>query len=231
MKKPCMLNKNKWPRLLMLSVLTMIAMCLVSAYGACSECEMPNPDYDPTNPYETDPECIPKADGTACGQVLCCYGGNCEPPKCYSLEPRFWPNCFDTGGVPECDNGSCAPKVECLITHYTEAVLSCSGSQSYTAGILAAKRTTICRNEWDYQKLLAVATSAGVCGVSCYACYQAGGGLVTECAGCWACIIGAGIGITSTELCDYMTDCAIDPNATPVLSYITTHVLTGGSCP
>ncbi|MDR0994524.1 MAG: hypothetical protein LBN38_08205 [Verrucomicrobiota bacterium] len=39
-----------------------IFMFIHSAYSACTNCwEEPNPDYDPTNPYETDPECITKA--------------------------------------------------------------------------------------------------------------------------------------------------------------------------
>ena len=225
-----MMDKRWGLRLWILPVLIMMALCLVSAYGACNECQDPNPDYDPSNPYESDPECIPKADGTPCGTGFCCYGGQCEPPKCYSLEPRLWPNCIDTGGVPECDNGTCAPKVECLITHYSVAVLSCSGSQSYTAGILAAKRTTYCSNEWDYQKLLAAAGAAGVCAVECYRCAQTGGGSSGDCVACWGCLVGAGA-LFYSEICDYMTDCAIDPNATPVVSYITTHVLTGGNCP
>lgn len=47
---------RKW----LVMMMSMIVMCLAPAYGACSDCEDPNPDYDPDNPYESDPECIPK---------------------------------------------------------------------------------------------------------------------------------------------------------------------------
>lgn len=57
-------NNRGWSRLCIMLILIMMAICIIPAYGACSVCEDPNPDYDPTNPYESDPECIPKADGT-----------------------------------------------------------------------------------------------------------------------------------------------------------------------
>lgn len=225
-------DKRGGPRLWILPVLIMMAISVVSTYGECSDCEDPNPNYDPNNPYSSEPPCNPKPDGTPCGQGFCCYGGVCSPPKCYSLTTRFWPNCIGTDGVPACGNGgTCAPKVECLITHYSEAVLSCSGSQSYTTEILAAKRTTPCYNEWDYQRLLAAATAAGMCAAECYLCAQTGGGLVGDCIACWGCLIGGGIIAANTDMCDFMTDCHTDPNSPPYLSYIATHILVGDSCP
>lgn len=42
------------------TMLSMMAISTSSARGACACWEEPNPDYDPTNPYESDPECIDK---------------------------------------------------------------------------------------------------------------------------------------------------------------------------
>jgi len=58
MRRTYMRDKKGRPRLWILPMLIVISMSFVSAYGACSDCEKPNPDYDPTNPYETDPECV-----------------------------------------------------------------------------------------------------------------------------------------------------------------------------
>ncbi len=48
-----------WAQTWGLAILLMIAMGIGIASGACPPCYIPNPDYDPNNPYESDPECIP----------------------------------------------------------------------------------------------------------------------------------------------------------------------------
>lgn len=53
-------DKRGGPRLWILSVLIMMAISVVSTYGECSDCEDPNPNFDPNNPYSSEPPCIPK---------------------------------------------------------------------------------------------------------------------------------------------------------------------------
>jgi len=61
-----MINKDRRDKrrrnfLWMSIVFSIMLIFINSAYSACTNCwEEPNPDYDPNNPYETDPECITK---------------------------------------------------------------------------------------------------------------------------------------------------------------------------
>ena len=43
----------------------MIGMVTEPAYATCPECQEPNPDFDPDDPYETDPPCNNSPAGTA----------------------------------------------------------------------------------------------------------------------------------------------------------------------
>lgn len=54
-------DKKRW-NLLRVSIMFCAMLIFINpAYSACSNCwEEPNPDYDPTNPYESDRECIDK---------------------------------------------------------------------------------------------------------------------------------------------------------------------------
>ena len=152
--------------------------------------------------------------------------------KCFATLQHTY-ICGDTAGsCPPCDgsNGSCGEKTQCLVFFYNEAVPACPGAATYTPSIIPAKKTTACVNQWDYAKLLALALATGKCVVSCTACADSGGGIITSCATCWACIIAAGIGIQVTDVCDYKTDCLEDPTATPKIDYIITHVISG-TCP
>jgi len=97
----------------------MLGMSTTNAQGVeCPQCQVPNPDHDPDNPYESDQPCIaccenePCDAGQGCG---CCVDGECWAPT---------PNCPDpldinfiflrAGGCP------CEPcQLGCMVPYHT----------------------------------------------------------------------------------------------------------------
>lgn len=55
----------------------------------CPLCEVPNPNYDPNNPYESEPKCIPKKPEDVCKKVY----GKIKYGKPQMVGPETWYMC------------------------------------------------------------------------------------------------------------------------------------------
>jgi len=72
-------TRMHWALVVGLVVITTV-VSLVPAYAVnCPECWEPNPNHDPNDPYNSEPPCLPKPDGTPCGppDPGCCHDGGC----------------------------------------------------------------------------------------------------------------------------------------------------------
>ena len=74
-----------------------MAIRVVSTYGECSDCEDPNPNFDPNNPYSSEPECNPKPDGTVVNDCIRIYEEFFAGDQCFSQWIVSWNEHYGIG--------------------------------------------------------------------------------------------------------------------------------------
>lgn len=88
-------NKPRQHWLWILTTAIIISMPFPATSTPCSVCEYLNPDHDPTNPYESDPLCLPRPDGTVINDCVSkeeklLSSGN----QCFSQWRVYWKEKF-----------------------------------------------------------------------------------------------------------------------------------------
>jgi hypothetical protein len=185
-------------------------------------CQAPNPDYDPNDPYETDPPCIPKPDGPIDGEPCKeCKGGEVveKPLLCYEIEEKgeektYGCNCSEGKGndfMPTCSSRINTFK-------YYEAKESCKGFATTIKERITVWVERPCKTSYDWTNMKQV--PAGICLASCVAA-----ALLKSPSGAAECLVCLHDNFKDFDPCDYLK-CELDNEAVPFVVRKTSH--TGG---
>ena len=101
MNKSHVRGRRGWTRRIP-PLLILFGLSLFARGVVCPSCQEPNPDYDPDDPYESDPPCIPCCENESCGTCRCCEDGECVhyPDTCPNPPPEPSVNFVKVGPCP-----------------------------------------------------------------------------------------------------------------------------------